>query len=150
MQHAGYMVDAQVPEALVGRLLHLVGVGVLVEHLLHLPQVHGAGHHIHKAATRTQHPAEFLDGQRGEAVHQQVDAAVRHRQTVGGRHGEVDALFPPGSQPEDGLGDVDTGHVGRFARRAQRLIDTGGVVALAAAVVQHRRGIAGQLHSKLT
>ena len=145
-----HMADGDVAEALVGRLLHLVGVGVVVEHLLHLPQVHGGGDDIQKVALRPQHPAEFLDGQRGKAVEQQVDALLRHRQVVGGGHGELHTLLPLGGQPQDELGDIRTRHPGRFPGIAQGAVDGGGVVPLAAAAVQHRRRVAGQGDGKLT
>ena len=144
------MADGDVTEAFVGRLLHLVGVGVVIEHLLHLPQVHGGGYDIQEVTLRPEHAAEFLDGQRGKAVEQQVDALLRHRQVIGGGHGKLHTFFPLGGQPQDELGDIRTRHPGRFPGIAQGLIDGGGVVSLAAAAVQHRRGGAGQGDRKLT
>ena len=63
-----HMADGDVAKAAVGRLLHLVGVGAVIEHLLHLPEVHGGGDHVEEVALRPQDAAEFLNGQRGEAV----------------------------------------------------------------------------------
>ena len=64
MDNVRYVPNTHIPEALIGCLLHLIDIGVVIEHLLHLPQVHFSGHHIDKVPAGLQHAAEFLDGQR--------------------------------------------------------------------------------------
>ena len=145
-----HVADGDVAKAAVGRLLHLVGVGAVIEHLLHLPEVHGGGDHVEEVTLRPQDAAEFLDGQRGEAVQQQVDTSVRHRQAVGGGHSQLQRMFPLGGQPENEFGDVCTGHAGRFTGLTQGTVDGGGVISLAAAAVQHCGSVAGQRNGKFT
>ena len=40
--------------------LDRVLIGAVIQHLLHLPQVPGGGHHIEEKAPRSQHPGELL------------------------------------------------------------------------------------------
>ena len=150
MDNVRYVPNTHIPEALIGRLLHLIDIGVVIEHLLHLPQVHFTGYHIDNVPAGPQHTAEFLDGQRREAVDEQVYGPVCRRQAVGGGHSELHIFLPLSRQTQYGLGDIDPGHHRRLPGLTQGTIDARGVVALAAAVVQHRRGIAGHLHSELT
>ena len=138
-----HMADLGVGEAFVGSLLHLVGIGVVIEHLLQLPQVLFRRHHIEKRAAGPERPLEFLQRQRGEAVEQQIDRPVCHRQVIGGGYGELHILFPLGGPAEDGLGDVRPRHAGGLPGVPQRPVDGAGVVSLAAAGVQHRRMLRG-------
>ena len=64
--------DGLVGKALIGRLLLLVGVGVVVEDLLQLPQVVRRRHHVEKVPAGAQHPPELLQGQGRKAIQQQV------------------------------------------------------------------------------
>ena len=133
------MADLPVRKPGIGGLLHLVGVGPVIQHLLQLPQVLFRRHHIHESAPRRQHPAELLDGQGGKAVHQQVHRPVRHRQMIRRRHGELHVLLPLAGPAEDGLGDVRSRHGHGPPRPDQGPVHPAGVVPLAAAGVQHRR-----------
>ena len=87
------MADRDVAEALIRRLLDLVGIGLLIEHLLHLPQVHRRGDDVEECPARAQHAPELVERERGEAVEQQVDRRVRHREVVRRGDGEFHALF---------------------------------------------------------
>ena len=64
--------DGLVPEALLGGLPLLVGVGAVVEDGLHLPEMLRPGNHIKEVPAGPQHPTELLDGQGGEAVQQHI------------------------------------------------------------------------------
>ena len=145
MDHGLHMADILIRKAGVGGLLHLVGIGAVIQHLLQLPQVLFRRHHINEYAPRRQHPAELLDGQGGKAVHQQVHRPVRHRQMIRRRHGELHVLLPLGGPAKDGLGDVRSRQGDAAPRPAQDLIDPAGVVPLAAAGVQHPGSRAGAL-----
>ena len=102
----------------------------------------GAGYHIEKMASGLQDPTEFIDGQGGEAVQQQVCRFIRKGKMIAGGHRELHLLFPFGGQPEDRFGDVDTGYSGRFPGGSQGCPDAGSVVPLSAAGIQNHRMLA--------
>ena len=77
--HVAYL---RIGKALVGGLLHLVGVRLVVEHLLQLPQVPFRRNDIQHHALRPQHTAKLLQRQRRKAVEEQLHAPVRHRQMI--------------------------------------------------------------------
>ena len=131
--------DSLVGKALIGGPPLLVGVGAVVEDLLHLPEVLRPRDHVKEVPAGLQDPAVLRQGQGGEAVEESVHRGVRQRQMVGGGHGELNVLLPLGSGAENELGDVDARHPGLLPRRPEGLIDSGGVVALPAAGVQQGR-----------
>lgn len=142
--------DGLIGEALVGSLFFLVGVGRIVEDPLQLPQMVGAGYHIEKMASGLQDPAEFVNGQGGEAVQQQVCCFIRKGKMIAGGHRELHLLFPFGGQPEDRFGDVDTGYSGRFPGGSQGCPDAGSVVPLSAAGIQNHRMLARKRQNPAT
>ena len=132
--------DRFIGEALIGRLLFLVAVGTVIEHLLHLPQVVRCRDHVEEEAAGAQHPSELLQGQGGKAVEQHVHRLVCQRQMIGGRHGELHRLLPLCRIAQDRFGNVDACHFWRFSGIAEGAIQPGGIVALTASGVQdHRR-----------
>ena len=77
--------DIRVSEALIRSFLFLVGIGGVVENLLQLPQVPRPRHHIEEIPAGLQNAAEFVNGQRGEAVQQNVCGPIREGQVIGRR-----------------------------------------------------------------
>ena len=142
--------DGLIGEALVGSFLFLVGVGSVIENLLQFPQMAGAGYHIEKMASGLQDPAEFVNGQGGEAVQQQVYRFIRKGKMIAGGHCEFHLLFPFGGQPEDRFGDVDTGYSGRFPGGSQGCPDADSVVPLSAAGIQNHRMLAHKRQNPAT
>ena len=127
--------DIRVSEALIRGFLFLVGIGGVVENLLQLPQVPRPRHHIEEIPAGLQNAAEFVNGQRGEAVQQNVCGPIREGQVIAGGHCKFDVLIPLGSQPQNEFGDVNACHAGRFPGSRQGLVDAGGVISLAASGV---------------
>ena len=70
---------------------------------------------------------------------------VRHGEAVGRGHGKLHALLPSGGPAQAALGDIHPRHPGRPPCGGQGGVDARGVVALAAARVQHSGGRAGVL-----
>ena len=105
-------------------------------------------HHVEKVSAGLQHPPELVNGQRGKAVQQQINALVRHRQAVSTGHRQLRLLGPFGGPPHHLLGDVDARRLGRFSGNGQCLADGGGIVSLSAAHVQHGRCVGRIGHSQ--
>jgi len=115
-------------------------VGVIVENLLHLPQMALGGNDIDKVAAGEKDSGELLHAQGRENVGQQVDTCIRHGQAISGGYGELGFLQSFGGPPDGKFGDVDTGNLRRFACAAQCLKQAGGIVPFAAAAVKQDRG----------
>ena len=84
---------------------------------------------------QAEYAAEFVNGQRGEAVQQNVCGPIREGQVIAGGHCKFDVLIPLGSQPQNEFGDVNACHAGRFPGSRQGLVNAGGVISLAASGV---------------
>ena len=96
----------------------------------------GAGNHIAVEPAGPQHPEKLLQGQGGEAVDQQVDLLVGHRQVIDGGHGKLNAALALSRPAQGVLGEVHPSHPGVFSRLEQGLEKGGAVISLSAAGVQ--------------
>ena len=116
--------------------LHRILIGLLVQDLLHLPQVPGGGDGVAEQPARAEDPGELVDSQGGEDVRQYIGTAAGQRQAVDRRHGELSLRDPLRRPAQSGLGQVHPGDSGA----GQGLGQSGGVIALAAPAVQNDGG----------
>jgi hypothetical protein len=83
MDHSIHRNDGLIGKTVVGGLLFLVGIGIVIEDLLHFPQMFRRGNHIQEGAAGFQNPQEFFQCQRGKTVQQDIDAFIGNRQVIG-------------------------------------------------------------------